>query len=200
MRHFPPSLLAVLLMSILAAGFMLMWVSRTSNARAASARPMTDAVVQPPCGEAAFDTAFNTVNNGGGILTFNCGTATIFFSNQKVVTANVTIDGGGVMTLSGGNSTRLFLVAASQTLTLTNLTLTDGNSGAAPGGGVMITDTGSLVADNVVFDHNTSNDQDGSAIFGQGNAAITLTNTLVQNNTTNSFGALYSSGPVRISG
>jgi predicted outer membrane repeat protein len=194
MRKFVVVVLALLSFSVMFVTALPLFDARVSTARAHPAVPRADTIVQPPCGEAEFNTAFNTVNSGGGTLTFNCGTATIAFSSQKTVEANVTIDGGGTITLSAEN-TRLFAVAALQALTLNNLTLTRGYT---YGGAVTISDTGALIADHVTF-ANMSDNNEGAAIFGQGNAVITLTNTLVRNNTSYAYGALSSNGPVWIS-
>jgi len=69
--------------SVMFAVLMPMFDSQVSIARAYPAAPRTDAVVQPPCGEAEFNTAFNIVNSGGGTLTFNCGITTIFLPAKK---------------------------------------------------------------------------------------------------------------------
>jgi hypothetical protein len=64
----------------------------------------TDAVVAPPCTEAAFDAALATVEGSrGGTITFACGgSSAIIFSGPKYILSTVTIDGGGLVTLSGG--------------------------------------------------------------------------------------------------
>ena len=105
----------------------------------AAAQPAraADGVVQPPCNNAAFDTALNSVQgSGGGTITFNCGAAaTIIFSTTRIITTPVTILGEGKITLSGGNAVRLFEVSANGILTLDDVTVSaglksDGNGGA----------------------------------------------------------------------
>src|SRR5207302_10278678 len=58
------------------------------------------------CTEAALDTALA----GGGVVTFNCGTAAVVIevSKEKAIAQNTTIDGNGLVTLSGRNLTRIF--------------------------------------------------------------------------------------------
>ncbi|MBK8817003.1 MAG: hypothetical protein IPN42_16520 [Methylococcaceae bacterium] len=86
------------------------------------------------------DAALITALSGGGTVTFNCGSAakTILFGNEKIITADTTIDGGNLISLSGGNSTRLFSVKPGVHFTLNNLTvmngLTTGQGGAVHGG------------------------------------------------------------------
>jgi predicted outer membrane repeat protein len=175
----------------------------TVPARAKPNTPTANAVVQPPCDDAAFYTALNAVqaDGNGGTLTFNCGNTPIVFTTQKVIYTNVVIDGGSTVTLSGSNKTSLFKFYVGGppiALTLKNIVLTGGNSGSGYGGAVNISQDAALLADNVVFENNTSNDQAGSAIFASGNGAITLTHSIVRNNTTNSYGAITSAGPVWI--
>ncbi|HSN75113.1 MAG TPA: hypothetical protein VL334_08490, partial [Anaerolineae bacterium] len=65
------------------------------------------------CTEAAFNAALATASNGGGTITFNCGSAvkTIDFTTSKVVNlGNVTIDGNSRIVLKAGNAERHFFV------------------------------------------------------------------------------------------
>jgi hypothetical protein len=154
--------------------------------------PEGNAVVGGACNEAAFNTALNTVQTtGGGTITFNCGAApfAIVFSSQKTITANVTIDGANLATLSGGNSTRLFYVSPGVTLTLKNLTVSNGNSGAADAGAIF--SSGSLVIDNCHFlnNHTGTNNFSGGAILNTG--PLTITNSEFAGNTGGNGGALF---------
>src|SRR5690349_17671620 len=79
--------------------------------------------------------AFNAKFNSGGSITFNCGSSpvTITLTALHAVNANTTIDGGKKITLSASN-VGLFTVPAGKTLTLKNITLSNGK--AANGGAV----------------------------------------------------------------
>ena len=62
----------------------------------------------------------------GGIVTFDCD-ATILFPSVLTVTNQVVIDGAGrSVTLTGDGKTRLFIVTASGSLTLKNVTVANG--------------------------------------------------------------------------
>lgn len=80
-----------------------------------------DAVVTV-CNETEFNNKFNTVNSGGGTLTFSC-TGTITFTSWKQVSANVVIDGANQVILSGNDTANLFQVFASGMLTLKRLSV-----------------------------------------------------------------------------
>ena len=86
------------------------------------------------------DAALNAALNGGGSVTFKCGSAakTILISSEKTISANTVIDGGNLITISGGNSKRLFNVKPGIRFTVSNLTLADAytvGQGAAIHGG-----------------------------------------------------------------
>lgn len=135
------------------------------------------------CSEAAFDAVFNNVQaTGGGTVTFNCAPSDvpIVFSTAKFPSAPTTVDGDGVITLSGGNSTQLFLVFAGKSLTLTNIILTNGSSGAAKGG-ALFNNGGTLTLINTTVQNSQSNTS-GGAIYTRGGTA-TLINSTVQGNT-----------------
>lgn len=173
--------------------------------RPLQATPTTDAVVgngtPASCTEAAFNTALAIVlASGDGVLSFNCGgSASIIFTSQKeIVNSNfVLIEGGGQITLSGGNSTRLFHVANAN-FYLSNITLTNGNSGSGYGGAILLENNSSVDIRNSTIQNNQSNGWAGSAIFAHGTADIALHDSTVQNNHTSSYGAINSTGPVTI--
>ncbi|HVT33122.1 MAG TPA: choice-of-anchor Q domain-containing protein [Rhodanobacteraceae bacterium] len=94
----------------------------------ASPAGATDGVVGPGnCDEDGFDDVLAAVDgSGGGTITFDCGTATIAFTDYKEIANAVTIDGGGRITLDGGNATPLFQIFFSANATLKGLTLQHG--------------------------------------------------------------------------
>ena len=59
------------------------------------------------------DAALNAALAGGGLVTFNCGSAPVTIdistgTGTKTIAADTTIDGGGLITISGGNSVGVF--------------------------------------------------------------------------------------------
>ena len=122
------------------------------------------------CTPAAFDTVFfNAQSSGGGVITFNCGTAphAIILSSYKPVSTNTEVRGGDLITLSGGNSSGVFQVFAAGTLKLGNLTIARalGQYGAIENFGV-------LTVANSRFETNASS-QSGGAITNRGSATLT---------------------------
>lgn len=117
----------------------------------------------------ADDTDFSTKLGGGGTVTFSCGTATITLSSTKTITQNTTIDAGNVITLSGGGVRQLFVVQSPAVLTLTNITIRDGNSGANDGGAVYVNNGGTLtITGSRFYSNTTSSTQGGGAITTYG--------------------------------
>src|SRR3954469_4713818 len=93
----------------------------------------TDGVVGPGnCNEAGFDSVLSSVDgSGGGTITFDCGVATISFTNYKQIANHVAIDGANAITFDGGGASAFFQVFASANVTLKRLVLTHGNFAAA---------------------------------------------------------------------
>ena len=153
-------------------GLMLLFAVRVCLCRVAAA-----AGVVTDCSN---DTQFSTLLAGGGTVTFNCGgvgaAATITVSSVKTIAANTTIDGAGKITLSGGNARRIFTVNSGATLTLNNLTFTQGN---AVGGGLIRND-GILL-----HHHEHPHEQRGLRRFrrrDQEHRSDDVTNSLLANN------------------
>lgn len=140
------------------------------------------------CNESAFKSALN----GGGNVTFSCS-GTIVLSSEAFITEDTVIDGAGQnVTLSGGNSTRilrLFSTSANpRSLTVRNLTLSNGRAAPIPGlmaeayGGAILTEhQGILTLENVTFNNNVADDG-GSAIHGWWESLLTIDNCRFNNN------------------
>jgi len=134
------------------------------------------------------DAALNGALAGGGLVTFNCGSApaTIDISTgtgTKMITADTTIDGGGVITISGGNAVGVFSVDAQVTFTMKNLTIANGHDhgdiNAEVGGqGGGIHNDGMLTVTNSTFTGNRSDDNiqggggAGGGIFNDGTLIV----------------------------
>ena len=174
-------------------------VTAVFTPRSIHAAANTDAVVgtgtPASCTEDAFNSAFNTVQTGGGgTITFNCGgAATITFSDQKILLENTTIDGAGKITLSGGKKTRLFLVNTGLTLALQNLTMRDGFTNF--GGGLIEIFGGSTkITAGKLLDSTAGTN--GGAIYCSNDpgGAVSIIDSVVAGNSAKIGGAIYSGG------
>lgn len=142
------------------------------------------------CTEAAFDTVFaKAQSSGGGIITFNCGSAAhaIVFGQVKGVATNTEIQGGDLITLSGGNTSGVFQVLTNGTLKLGNLVVTRGYGAAGA-----IENFGRLVIADARLEGNTAT-VNGGAITNH--AEATLTNVVVTGNEAlDRGGGIYADG------
>ena len=141
------------------------------------------------------DAALNAALAGGGVVTFDCGgPATIDISpgrggsGTKTVATDTTVDGGGLLTLSGGNAVSVFAVNVPITLTVRNLTITNG-----AGGGINV-NPGMLTVTNTTFAGNTNGN--GGAINSAG--TVTVTNCTFAGNTAGVGGAIGSRGTLTV--
>ncbi len=146
------------------------------------------------------------INIGGWVsLGFN-GTVTL--ASTININNNVILDGRNVSaTISGGNAVRLFTVAPGATLSMTNLTLANGNfsvtngtldptadAGAIYNNGGTVTLTGCLLTNNLAAKYNYSFNvvalARGGAIFNNG-GTVSLFGSSISNNTTMSIGGYF---------
>lgn len=135
------------------------------------------------CTTTSFDTVFASVQStNGGTITFNCGSApqAIILTTLKTVSTNTIMQGAGLITLSGGNSTSLFRVLATATLTLDDIALTraNGTYGA-------IENLGRLNVLGSRLNRNMAT-VSGGAILSHG--ILTLSNSIVSDNVATQFG------------
>ena len=182
----------------------LLWLalSRAQRAQAVTPYEVTTCTAQ------GLVDAMNTFNNTpvqDGIISFNCGTthapATISISypgGYGVATnAAYTIDGGGVITLSGGNANRVLNVQANAALTLTNLSVIDGNAGADYGG-CIFNFSGKLRLDNVTLQNcRTADSYLGGAIYTSG-GWLTVSGSRILSSTSSHGGGIFSGGTLVI--
>ena len=156
------------------------------------------------CTEAAFRSAVAS----GGIVTFNCGSAsvTITVTSEVPVGKDTTIDGAGQVTLSGGGTSRILHITsawnvATPLLTVQNLSFVNGftsdvlnTTSTTQGGGAIFEDGGSLTVINSTFSHNqcatTGQDVSGGAINGQGVGTLTIVGSVFSDNTGSNGGAV----------
>ncbi|HEY6941312.1 choice-of-anchor Q domain-containing protein [Dokdonella sp.] len=183
----------------------------------------TNAVVSPPnCNEAGFAAALAAVDgSGSGTITFNCGTATITFTNYKTIANDVVIDGGNAITFDGGNTSALFQVFASANATLKGLTLQHAefnqshaleNFGALKldhvrvqtnvSAGPVVANSGTLRVRWSTFSGNqntaTAIGGDGGVIANDGGDASVESSTFTGNSTGRYGGAIYSNSTLDV--
>jgi hypothetical protein len=128
-----------------------------------------------------------------GLITFDPvltdGTI-VLTSGQLVIDRSVRIDGSGAsgLTVSGGNTSRVFQVSAGKTVSMNDLTISDG-AGAPQGGGIL--NYGTLNLDYVTVSNNTESSGGGASfelggggIYNGDSAVLNLTNSSVSNNNT----------------
>lgn len=137
------------------------------------------------------EVALNNALQGGGLITFNCGTATttINFSTQKIISTNTIIDGGGRIILNRvGTAERFFAVNfITNTFTLKNITFENGYAQTTPGG--VIYTRGNLIVENSIFHNNkSSNTVYWGVIYGESGSNLTIINSTFDNN---SRGAVF---------
>jgi len=152
-------------------------------------RPAYAAGVVNTCNEANLITAIS----GGGNVTFACS-GTITLTSAITISANTTIDGTGQnVTISGNNAVQLFIVNAGITLTLTNLTLTNGYYSGAFGGGA-IANYGTLDISGCTFSNNRAlGVGSGGVVYCYSSAVnITISNsTFSENSAFEAGGAIF---------
>jgi len=119
------------------------------------------------CTEAALDAALA----GGGLVTFSCGAApvTIVFQGTKVIeSVATTIQGGGRIAFDGESLRQLFYVFGDASLSLTGVTLQNGNF--ANGGAIL--NAGALTLTDVAFVGNAAEGGRGGAVYNDGTLLI----------------------------
>ena len=155
------------------------------------------------CTEAALDAALA----GGGSVSFNCGGShTIPLTSEKTINNDTTIDGGGQITLNGGDSTRLFNLQNSASLTLQNITLENGFS-SGDGGAIYVERLSTLTLTDSAINNSTAANGGAIALNGWGSSdaggTLIVTNSSFSGNTStaaaipgggNGGGALYITG------
>ena len=135
--------------------------------------------------------------SNGGEWHFNCGTDTIPFAENQMLTipagATVILDGDNAITIDGQYLTRLIWVAEGAALTLREITITHGWSGTDNDGGAIV-NYGSLTLDHATLTENSSDTSgSGGALISFGTLSI-LNSALTFNNAGNG-GAIYAKWP-----
>ncbi len=167
--------------------------------------------VPASCNEGTFDIALADLINGpiaqGGTMTFNCGPNpdVILLSSQKFLQGQVIIDGGNKMTLNAQNLSRIFNInvdgADGQTeVLIRNIVLTNGNSGAEPFGGAILTGVNTRLDLFGVTISNSLASTSGGAIANVQSTILNITNSNFINNLSINGGAIATRALVTIVG
>ncbi len=183
----------------------MLWASHSAFAADAVVGTGTPA----SCTETTFNAALGIVQGDikGGELSFNCGPDPdiILLSSVKNLANFVVIDGGGKMTLSGQDITRLFNinqfgVDGRTEVTIRNITLTRGNSGAQPfGGAVLVNATTRLDLDNVTISNSLA-PTSGGAVAAAPSTILNVNNSRFIGNLSANGGAIATSALTTVTG
>lgn len=143
----------------------------------------------------------------GDTIVIPSGTANLTLtSGQIAIAKNMTIAGPGadVFAISGNNASRIFYINGAYTVTIRDMTISDGlcEAAAVDANGGAIYNSGTLVLERVVLEGNTARavDIDGTTDNGQGGAiysatgGLTMTDVVVSNNTATTLRGLAGYG------
>jgi hypothetical protein len=136
------------------------------------------------------------------------GTITLS-NNELLITNSVAIDGPGdkVLAISGDNSDRVFEIAEGQTVSISGLTISQGQASGSDGGGILIDANATVNLDHVDLSNNQaladSQGNNGSGGGIENDGSVTVMDSVFTNNrasmsstsTGSNGGAIDSSGP-----
>ena len=161
---------------------------------------------------AATITVTNTDDSGTGSLreaiagavpgdTINFGvTGTITLTaGELLINTDLTISGPGAdsLAISGNNASRVFKIFMSRTVTISGVTIQNGNIPTGQQGGGGISNWGTLTLNNVDVKNNTVNGTDSSDVGGgiknggMGPAMMAINNSTIEGNTANRGGGIF---------
>jgi hypothetical protein len=160
-------------------------VTNTNNSGVGSLRQaILDANADPGAETITFAGVFSDGNTNNDTLTLTSG--------ELGLTSNLTINGSGgdPVTISGNNASRVFNIGAGANVTLSALTITNGNAGSGFGGGIY--NNGTLTVSNSTLSSNTANG--GGSIWNEGSTLTVNNSTLSGNRATNNGGGIVING------
>jgi predicted outer membrane repeat protein len=133
----------------------------------------------------------------GDVIEFGPLITTVTITTDSPLSLNnsITIDGANRVTITGNGNTSLFVVESGASVQLTGLTIQDG--AATLGGGIYVSEGGTLALNNSTVTSNTASFA-GAGIFNDGTA--TLTNSTFSANTGPDFGGgIFNEGTLTMS-
>src|SRR6266446_8900854 len=132
------------------------------------------------------------IANDGDTITFAVTGTITLTSGELLVNKSVIISGPGADTLAvdGNANSRVFYIASGRTVTISGLTITNGNSPSGSGGGIY-NDRAVVTLDNCTISDNSA--QAGGGIYNNAgihndSATLFITNSTISGNSTSSSG------------
>jgi predicted outer membrane repeat protein len=150
-------------------------------------------------GDGTSTNAYATIQKGlnnaasGGTVHLKAGTYIETGNKNLSVTKNVAIVGedASCTTINAENSGNIFIIKPGVTLTIANITLTNGNS-TSHGGAIYNNGTLNVIDSIFTNNHATNN---GGAIYSYGNLTV-INSTFINNTSSGDGGAIYNIGNV----
>lgn len=191
----------------------LTWIPAMTLALTLTARPAgaESAVVgtgtPSSCTTASYNAALSLVVNDsqGGVLSFNCGPNphTITINSSRILQNFVVIDGGGLITLDAQDSSRFFVVnqdgPEGQTqVTIQNIRLNRGSSGAEPFGGAILSNANTRLDLDRVTISNSLASVSGGAIASFENTVLNINNSRFLGNLAANGGAIATRATITV--
>ncbi|MCP4544082.1 MAG: CSLREA domain-containing protein [Chloroflexi bacterium] len=129
-----------------------------------------------------------TAAPGPDTITFNAGLSggTIVLGSQLVVSSTMEINGNVPITVSGNSTVRVFAIDAGGAVTMTHLSIANGNT-ALDGGGILV-QTGAAAFVNGCLLRNNTAGLNGGGIQNNGGVLTVVNSTFVQNQATTNGG------------
>ena len=129
--------------------------------------------------------------NDGDIIEFAATGSIGLMSGELLVDKSVTISGPGadVVAVNGNAKARVFHIASSRTVTISGLTIANGNASSqpAPDGGGIYNDHATLTLDDCTITNNVAF-RDGGGVHNAGAATLTLNDSIITGNSTGNDG------------
>jgi predicted outer membrane repeat protein len=150
------------------------------------------------CTAPSFQAALPTATS----IVFNCGALpiTLTLTSPQPITSNLSIDGGNKVTLDAGGAGRHFDLQSGAALTLTAITLANGNSGPNCGGAIQVAASARLTLSQARFLNNHSSAQAGAVCIQGGGSASITSSLFLDNHAGTHGGAIGNYGSLTLSG
>ncbi|ASJ70625.1 DUF4347 domain-containing protein [Granulosicoccus antarcticus] len=156
-----------------------------------------DGIAEDAAGNTSLRAAMEEANALGGAHTISLGAGTYTLSlGELEIDSDITLTGAGTdQTFISGDELSRVINIASGTVTLSGLTIQDGDAAVSAGGGININGTANVTLDTVNLISNTG--KDGGAINNAG-ALIIQSSTIDGNTSTNKGGGIHSDGSLTL--
>jgi hypothetical protein len=166
---------------------------------AAWAVPTTNNVVGTGTAASCTEASLRSAVTAGGHVTFSCGggAVTIPVTSSVTVSKTTVIDGAGLVTLDGGGTSRILEVGNTQSLSVRNMTFTNGKAaatmdlGTGIGGAIAGHFRSKVEVINSTFIGNTAG-RGGGAVGVNTGSTLVIVGSVFKNNTSWYGGAVYS--------